>query len=288
MLIDSNTKYLDPKADLTFKRVFGKHPDLMISLLNALLPLDKDQEIKKITYLPTELIPITAGMKNTIVDVLCEDSQKRKFTVEMQMEWTKSFMKRVLFNASKLYVDQAKEGFHYADLQPVYSLNLVNDIFIPDSPLCIHNYRIVHDQYTDKIIDGLHFTFVELPKFTPHTMLEKRMAVLWLRFLTEINGSTKTIPHELSSNPEISKALDEVRISAFSEKELRSYDKFWDIVRTNTSMLYDSFEDGITKGRAEGEKLNAIKNAAAMKKDGMSIDLIAKYTGLSKEEIDKL
>ena len=34
-------RYLDPKADLTFKKVFGEHPDLVISLLNALLPLKK-------------------------------------------------------------------------------------------------------------------------------------------------------------------------------------------------------------------------------------------------------
>ena len=26
-------RYLDPKADLTFKHVFGEHPDLVISLL---------------------------------------------------------------------------------------------------------------------------------------------------------------------------------------------------------------------------------------------------------------
>ena len=32
-------KYLDPKTDLTFKKVFGEHPDLVTSLLNALLPL---------------------------------------------------------------------------------------------------------------------------------------------------------------------------------------------------------------------------------------------------------
>ena len=31
-------RYLDPKADLTFKKVFGEHKDLLISLLNALLP----------------------------------------------------------------------------------------------------------------------------------------------------------------------------------------------------------------------------------------------------------
>lgn len=32
-------KYLNPKSDLAFKHVFGGHPDLAMSLLNALLPL---------------------------------------------------------------------------------------------------------------------------------------------------------------------------------------------------------------------------------------------------------
>ena len=38
-------RYLGPKAGLTFKRVFGEHPDLVMSLLNALLPLDPGQEV---------------------------------------------------------------------------------------------------------------------------------------------------------------------------------------------------------------------------------------------------
>jgi hypothetical protein len=29
-------KYLNPKIDLTFKKIFGEHPDLVMSLLNAL------------------------------------------------------------------------------------------------------------------------------------------------------------------------------------------------------------------------------------------------------------
>ena len=45
-------RYLDPKADLTFNRVFGEHPDLVMSLLNALLPLDAGQEVAEIEYLP--------------------------------------------------------------------------------------------------------------------------------------------------------------------------------------------------------------------------------------------
>ena len=38
-------KYLDPKADLTFKKIFGEHPDLVMSLLNALLQLENGNKI---------------------------------------------------------------------------------------------------------------------------------------------------------------------------------------------------------------------------------------------------
>ena len=39
-------KYLDPKADLTFKKIFGNHPARLISLLNALLPLSEEEQIQ--------------------------------------------------------------------------------------------------------------------------------------------------------------------------------------------------------------------------------------------------
>ena len=43
-------KYLSPKADLTFKLVFAEHKDLMMSFLNALLPLAEDAPITSIEY----------------------------------------------------------------------------------------------------------------------------------------------------------------------------------------------------------------------------------------------
>ena len=42
--------YLDPKADLTFKKIFAKHPDLLISLLNSLLTLTDEEQIVEIKY----------------------------------------------------------------------------------------------------------------------------------------------------------------------------------------------------------------------------------------------
>jgi len=62
-------KYLDPKADLTFKKIFGEHPELVISLLNALLPFSEEQRITEIEYLPAELTPDNPMRKNSIVDV---------------------------------------------------------------------------------------------------------------------------------------------------------------------------------------------------------------------------
>lgn len=49
--------YLDPKADLTFKKVFGEHKELMISFLNAMLPLPDNGQVEWIEYLEPELIP---------------------------------------------------------------------------------------------------------------------------------------------------------------------------------------------------------------------------------------
>ena len=60
-------KYLDPKADLTFKKIFGNHPKRLISLLNALLPLSEEEQIHEIKYLPTELVPQLEGGKNCLI-----------------------------------------------------------------------------------------------------------------------------------------------------------------------------------------------------------------------------
>ena len=210
-------KYLDPKADITFKKVFGEHKNLMISFLNALLPLDDDKQVVSIEYLPPEMVPDNPDKKNSIVDVRCEETGGRKFIVEMQLNWTTAFKERVLFNAAKAYVRQIDRSDDYELLQPVYSLNLVNKVFAPDMDGCYHHYSMVHNLDTKKQIDGLHLVFIELPKFKPQSFAEKRMAVLWLKFLTEIDEKTRTAPQELLDNPEVSKALEIVEESAYSD-----------------------------------------------------------------------
>ena len=289
-------RYLDPKADLTFKKVFGNHPDLVISLLNALLPFDTpEEEVVSVEYLPAELVPDNPLHKNSIVDVRCRDARGRQFIVEMQMVWSQEFKMRVLFNASKAYVRQLDRSENYRLLQPVYSLNLVNEIFEPDMEQYYHYYRLVHSERTDKVIDGLHLVFIELPKFQPHNYSEKKMQVLWLRYLTEISEQTRRAPQELLDNPEVCKALTEVEESAYTDAELAGYDKFWDNIRVERTLVdsakyrYDEgMAKGMAKGRAEGERDKQMEIAHNLKQMGMPTEAIIQATGLTAEAIDEL
>lgn len=262
-------RYLDPRADLTFKRIFGEHEDLVISLLNALLPLDDDHLVKSVEYIPVELVPDNPLKKNSIVDVRCFDQEGRQFLVEMQMIWSQEFMQRVLFNASKAYVRQLDKKQDYKLLQPVYSLNLVNDIFMHDIPDYYHHYDIVNVEHTDKRIDGLHMVFVELPKFEPHTFSERRMQVLWLRFLTEM-GDVRKVPQEFLDNPEVKKAVDILEESSYTDAQLNGYDKFWDIVRTERTYINSALRKGMAEGRAKGFEQGMAQGMAKGMAQGMA------------------
>ena len=155
--------YLDPKNDLMFKKVFGEHKHLCISLLNSLLKFEGEAMIEWIEYDTSELVPEIPLLKDSIVDVRCRDRRGREFIVEMQMKWTKDFQQRIVFNASKLYVKQVKKGEDIELAQPVYSLNLVNDIFEREPKMeqvYYHHYKIVNIEHTEKQIKGLEFVFI--------------------------------------------------------------------------------------------------------------------------------
>ena len=286
-------KYLDPKADLTFKLVFGEHPDLVMSLLNALLPLADDGQITSVEYMTPEMVPENPGKKDSVVDVRCIDEKGRQFIVEMQLYWNEFFQQRVLLNASKAVVRQLNKGEDYNLIQPVYCLNLVNDVGFESGPdEFYHDYAIVNVEHSDRIIEGLRFVFVELPKFKPKTIAERKMSVLWLRFLTEISGNTEDAPAELLENELTSKALSIVEKSAMSEAQLYAYEKFWMGITDEKGFLEARYNKGRAEGRAEGrvegkEEANR-DNARKMKELGMAVDVISQVTGLPEEEIKVL
>ena len=319
-------KYLDPKADLTFKRVFGEHPNLVASLLNSLLPLPEGEEITDIEYMSPERVPRTSIGKNSIVDVFCRTKDGRQFIVEMQMCWTADFKDRALFNSAKVYVDQLEHAEDFSLLRPVYSLNLVDAVFEKDVPEFIHHYKVVHEKYTDKLIEGFHIVFVELPKFKPQSIAERKMAVLWLKFLTEVGNKDNNYPPELLENEDTRQAMEIVEVAGYNRAQLMGYDLFWDRVRVERSIMAEversrkaakvghdeglaqglaqgkaeglaqgkaeglaqGKAEGLAQGKAEGMKLGKLETVRRMKAKGFPTDDIAELTGLSAAEIDNL
>jgi predicted transposase/invertase (TIGR01784 family) len=294
-------RYLDPKNDLPFKRIFGEHPDLLKSFLNALMPLEKNQQIESLEYLPAEQVPDNPLKKNSIVDVRCKDNRGRQFIVEMQILWNSSFPNRMVFNASKAYVRQLdiKENFYL--LQPVYALAILNESFDKKTPEFYHHYRIVNSLNTEEVIEGLEFVMVELPKFKAETWADRRMAVLWLRFLKEVRESQFVVSDDLKENADIRKALDMCEEGAFTEAELDAYDKYWDIIRTENGIISGSWAEGRAEGRAEGwveglaegeargeargEAKSFISFVLNCRHNGLPLEQIQLLTGLSKERI---
>jgi predicted transposase/invertase (TIGR01784 family) len=225
-------KYLDPKVDVLFKKIFGENKDLVISFLNSLLPLDAGKEIVTIEYLSPEQTPETPLGKNSIVDVRCIDNDGRAFIVEMQSEWTNIFRKRLLINGSKAVVrqmdkksteDKAKK---FDELKPVYVLAVVNANFSKGTDW-YHHLKIMDGKNPDVVLDGLDYVLVELPNFTHETWTyaHKQLAVLWLRFLKEIDGYIEKLPKELTKNKLIRRAIKMCEEAALTPQERDAYER---------------------------------------------------------------
>jgi predicted transposase/invertase (TIGR01784 family) len=282
--------YLDPKNDLTFKRIFGEHKHLCMSLINSMLPLDKP--IVSIEYQTGELIPeLTDVLRNTIVDVRCTDEAGRQFIVEMQMFWSEIFKSRVLLSASKAYIMQLDKAKQFKLLQPVYALNFVNETFEKSPEMeneYYHHYKIVNVKNTDKQIKGLEFLFVELPKFKPHNRAEKRLHELWLRFLTEVDENTEELPKELLEHELIREAVGYTERAAYTKEQLLTYDQWKIDVLTERGMIDNARDEGEAKGKAEGKTEGKIEIAVKALDMKMTIEDVSKLTGLSIQQLKEL
>ncbi len=291
------SRYLDPKTDVVFKKIFGEHPHLLKSFLNAVLPLPEDGLIDSLEYLSSDQIPLIPSFKYTVVDVRCTDQRGRVFIVEMQIQWTTSFKQRMLFNASKAYVTQLEKGEHYDLLKPVYGLGLINTIFDPDENHWYHHYKIVNVAKPQEAeIKDLQLVFIELPKFKAKNFPEKKLQVLWLRFMAELNEKANRVPTEWLEVAEIKQALDLAEEAAYTPRELAAYDQYWDAISIEKTLVGDSYrsgqENGIAIGLQKGEAIGEqrAKQALARKLlvNGMSVEEIATLTELSMADIKTL
>jgi predicted transposase/invertase (TIGR01784 family) len=254
-------------------------------------------------------VPDSPAKKNSIVDVRCKDNRGRQFIVEMQMYWNNYFSNRMVFNASKAFVRQLDSGEDYELLQPVYGLGIINDIFDKKTDNYYHHYKTVNCKNNSETIKGLEFVMIELPKFKPASVTEKKITVLWLRFLKEIEGNKYIEPaSELLKNKYIRQAIAICEEGAYTEAELYAYERHWDAVSIEKSLLTgrekgkkeglaeglekglaEGLAEGMEKGRIEGltEGMDKEKENTVVKsfKNGASLGFISSVTDLSEAEI---
>ena len=85
---------------------------------------------------------------------------------------------------------------------------------------------------------------------------------------------------------------EELEISGFTDAELRAYDKFWDSVSVERTLLDDRYqkgkEEGKEEGRAEGMSQRSLEIARNLLSLGLPVDQITQATGLTEEEIELL
>ncbi|GFR32249.1 uncharacterized protein TNCT_165671 [Trichonephila clavata] len=164
------SKFLDPKNDLSFKKIFGseKNKNILIHFLNDILGFSGGNEIKEIEFLSTIMDPEIASDKQSIVDVLCKDSIGHRFVIEMQLARDKGFEKRAQLYAAKAYSRQLDKSVDYVST---------------------HNIRDV--KTNGHYLKDFQFVFIELPKFTKSRVEQLESIVdRWLFFFKYAEETT--------------------------------------------------------------------------------------------------
>lgn len=87
-------------------------------------------------------------------------------------------------------------------------------------------------------------------------------------------------------NKIFSKLFDAAAIARFSPTELREYEDSLKAYRDIKNSLDTAEAKGRAEGRAEGINLANLATAQRMISDGVDIELVMKYTGLTKEQIE--
>lgn len=122
----------------------------------------------------------------------------------------------------------------------------------------------------------------------------KQKIDIWCAFLTRYDLLAKK-QNELPKEPnyaDLKKALHIIEVMNFSDEERNSYEDHLKWLRDESSALEKKFRDGeaigIEKGRAEGIEETKISVVYQMLHEKMALPLIAKMTGLSLKNIEKL
>jgi len=281
-------RFINPKTDYAFKKIFGSEQshDILISFLNAMLYEGSDTIIE-IEILNPYLAPRIRGIKDTYLDVKATISdgaqQNSTVIIEMQVLNIEGFEKRILYNAAKTYSTQLGVGEDYIDLQPVIALTITDFDMFPELDQLLSRFILKEKTYlTDYPLYDIELVFIELPKFQKQLGELKTLADKWLYFLKTAR-KLEIVPPVMDAVPAIKKAFAIANQANLTPKEIDDLEYQEIFIQDQRNAIKKALNQGI-----EQEKLEERLAIAQQLLDVLDYTSISRTTGLSVEQIAKL
>ncbi len=276
-------KFVDPRNDVAFRKIFGSEhkTEILISFLNAVLDLTGDREIETVQILNPYQTPRIADLKYTILDVKATNKRGVTFIVEMQVENTEALKKRFTYYIAKSYVSQIERGEDYPKLDQVIFIGVL-DFALFEGKDYLTRHLILNTKTHEQELKDLEFNFIELPKFiTEESELETNLEK-WVYFI-KYAGDLEVVP-ESADFEEIQTAYEEAKCFNWDKEDLEVYEYRGMKIQDARGAIQLATQKGIQKG----EHKKATETARKMLADGLDHAAVIKYTGLAPTEIAAL
>lgn len=298
-------KYIDPRTDFGMKFYFGREENkiLLIEFLNSLF--EGDKIIADLKYKTVEHDGDQEDLRRVVFDLHCIGSDGEVFIVEFQQLFQEFFKDRAVFYTSRLINKQLAKGKKSNDycLPEVYFVGILEFSMDGDTTVALSRntdrpyfYDIaLCDKDTQEVFyDKLGYKMVSLPIFDKKPEELETLMDQWLYLLKHLSTMDK-LPSFLDKRIfDLIFAIGEV--GKLKEEDLMSYEASLK-QRRDAESVYNSAmrageaigeARGEARGKAEGERKKAIETALNLKAMDIPVDKIAKATGLTVEEVEKL
>ena len=293
-------KFINPFTDVGFKRIFGQeiNKDLLVDFLNALL--EGERQVKDITFLDKEQLPVFEDDRKLICDVYCTDENDEQFIVEMQNQSHLNFRSRTVYYLSQAIARQGERGSKWMyDLKAVYGVFFLN---FPMPGTKAHKLRmdiVLSDRDTHELFsDKMRYIFIELPSFAKEEDECMNDFERWIYVLKNMD-TLKRMPFRARKS--VFEKLEEVvTLSSLTRAEREKYDESLKTYRDRLAEMAfaqqegrekgraEGLAEGMAKGRVEGAHHKQLEIARNLKQRGMASEEIAQITGLTPEVVAEL
>ncbi|RNB75960.1 Rpn family recombination-promoting nuclease/putative transposase [Brevibacillus invocatus] len=270
---------MNPIVDFVFKRIFGteENKDLLLSFLNATLKPEEGKQLQEITLVDPHINADQVGDKASILDVRGKTKTGEQINIEVQLHNKYDMEKRSLYYWAKMYEGQLAEGEPYRNLKKTVTISIVDFSYLHSKSY--HSvFRLREDTESFVLTDNLEIHFLELPKLGFEHQETSDLLVKWLLFL---KAESQTKLEELAmSEPTIRKAVNVLEFLNQDKEARKLYEMREMALKDELNMIEGA--------KAEGERQKAKEVAKNLLAMDMTVEMVAKATGLPTEEIEKL